>query len=111
MSYNMIVEAVSKIDDVNSWKTLLIKYNHASAPNEFTSYSFTFADSQIRTTLIKDMSTSFLKIVNEFGRKIEEYSGMNSKKVVDRIETSNTLISTCWRTLIGSVSISDDCFC
>lgn len=108
MSLENIVAAVGKIDIMKTWKTVLISFDHRKAPNEFTSYSFSFHNPMERNEIIKQMCESFLNEAKASCQDVQEYTGMNAKGTVDRIAVTNNLISTSWDSLTRSISIADD---
>lgn len=108
MSYHLIEESMQKIGEITSWKPLLIEYNHAKKPNEFTSYKMNFKNKELLDETVSSLCTTFLKIVNKYDRKILEYTGFNGKNIVDKISIDNPLITTSWNALKESMNVYDD---
>lgn len=108
MSYALIEEAINTSKSIASWGAVLIEYNHTKKPNEYTCYDMNFSSNNLLSTTISSMCESYLGIVNKFDKKVLDYSGENSKNVVDKLSTDNVLISACWNSMIEHINNSDD---
>lgn len=108
MSYTKILNGLQEINNVISWDTLFIKYNHKVHPNEFICYKFKFSTSDLLTSTIASMRTEFTKIIDNYNHQVETYNGFNSKNVIDKIATSSTVIKDSWDSLIMHIATSDD---
>ncbi|KPH70902.1 Kiwa anti-phage protein KwaB-like domain-containing protein [Oceanobacillus caeni] len=108
MSYDLLIEGLEMVKTVKSWSLDVINYNHKSRPYEYTCYSLNFQSDEVLKNTINDMCSKFNSIIDRYGRKVQEYTGANSKNVVDKISVSNKLISKPWDSLIQSLSVSDD---
>lgn len=108
MSYDLIKGGLDKVNSIDSWSLALINYNHKSRPNEYTCYALNFETDDLLKQTINDMCINFLNIVEKYGKNVQEYTGFNSKNVVDKIETNHELISEAWKALIQSLNVCDD---
>ncbi|GLC31134.1 DUF4868 domain-containing protein [Clostridium omnivorum] len=108
MSFSLIEEGLNKVQAVTAWDTLLIKYDHKTHPNEFTCYNINFNTENLLKGTISDMCGTYLKTVQKFEKKVQEYTGFNPKNVVDKLSTTNPIIKDSWTSLIQSINVSDD---
>lgn len=108
MSYSLIKEGLQKVNEVSSWKSLLISYDHKTYPNEFTCYIMNFSTSKLLKDVINNMCKTYLYKVNNFEGKVQEYTGFNSKNTIDKISTNSDLISESWNSLIQHINAYDD---
>lgn len=108
MSYTLIEEAINKSKGIEKWSAVLLEYNHTRKPNEYVCYDMNFSSKELLTNSIATMCDAFLNIVKKFDKKVLDYSGENSKNVVDKISTDNILISACWNSVVDHINNSDD---
>jgi len=108
MSYQYIEEGINVINSVTSWSLALIEYNHKTHPGEYTCYSLGFQSDELLKSTITDMSGYFLNIIQTNDQMVQEYTGTNSKNVVDRLSVSNDLVKTQWKNLLSSLNECDD---
>lgn len=108
MSFALIEDGLNKAKNITTWSSLLIEYNHVKHPNEYICYDMNFSSPDLLSTTISNMCDAFLSIVNKYDKKVLEYTGENSKDVVDKLSTKNVLIATCWNALIEHINNSDD---
>lgn len=108
MSYNEINDGINKAKQIEKWDSLIIKYNHRTHPNEYTCYKVSFATEQLLKETISNICDGYLHIVQKYNSKIEEYTGANSKNVIDKISIFNELVISNWTSLIQHVNDYDD---
>lgn len=108
MSFELIEEGINKIHDVTSWNSLLISYNHKSRPNDYICYNMNFQTSELLRDTINHVSNSYFNAVKSFDGKVLEYTGANPRNVVDKISTTNPLISSNWNSIVQHINSSDD---
>lgn len=108
MSYQNIKEGLEIINSTTSWSLALISYNHKSRPGEFTCHSINFQTDELLKKTISEMCTSFISIIDNSGKLVEDYNGTNSKNAVEKIPVSNFLIASQWNKLINSLNDCDD---
>lgn len=108
MSYTLIEEGITKAKEITTWGSVLVEYNHSKQPNEYICYDMNFSSTDLLSTTIANMCDAFLSIVKKYDKKVMDYTGENPKNVVDKLLTSNDVISTCWNALIEHINNSDD---
>lgn len=108
MSYNKILDCLTKIHEITSWETHLIKYNHRTNPNEFTCYTINFDDNDLLMETIQLMCKNYKYVVDKYNTNVVEYSGFNPKNTVDKLSVANPIINEQWNSLIQHINISDD---
>ena len=108
MSYELIKEGLKKVTEITTWDSLLIKCKHNTHPNEFTCYKMNFSTDTLLKETLNDMCNAFLRTVENFDKKVELYTGFNSKNVVDKLPINNPLLNDCWSSLIQHINCSDD---
>lgn len=108
MSYTLIEEGITKAKEIATWSSVLVEYNHSKHPNEYICYDMNFSSIDLLSKTITSMCDSFLSIVNKYDKKVMDYTGQNPKNVVDKLLTSNDVISKCWNSLIEHINNSDD---
>lgn len=108
MSYELITEGFNKIQEVKSWATILIKYNHKTNPNEFTCYKFQFESEKLLVDTINDMYKTFINTAKKQSGGVKEYTAFNSKDTVEKINIQDELIKDNWIALMNSLTQCDD---
>lgn len=108
MSYDKIKEGLEKINSITNWCLALINYNHNANQSIYTCYSFDFETQELLKNTLTEMSKNFISIIDKNGKKVQYYTGTNSKNVVDKILISDDLITNQWNKLIESFNNCDD---
>lgn len=108
MSYTLIEEGIAKAKEITTWSSVLVEYNHSKHPNEYICHDMNFSSIDLLSTTITNMCDSFLSIAKKYDKKVMNYTGENPKNVVDKLLTSNSVISICWNSLIDHINNSDD---
>ena len=110
MSLKKIEEAREKLEDVKSWQTLLIEYDHKKRPNNYTCRQFNFAETKERLQIISDSFDVFMYNIDKAGATVKEYTGVNSKNTIEKITdvNTNTLTKDSWEKFKASIPSSDD---
>lgn len=108
MSFKLIREGINKIPNVKSWKLALINYNHKLSPSDYECHLIRFETDKLLNDTVNNMCEKFMYIIEKKTESILEYSGMNPKNSIDKINISNELISDQWDSLILSLSVCDD---
>ena len=108
MSLSLIKEGLELVKSINKWSLALISYNHKSRPCEYTCYSVSFQTDELLKNTVNEMCSIFLSVIEKHDKNIQNYTGMNSKNAIDRINVSNDLITDPWKNLIQSFNSCDD---
>lgn len=108
MSMEKINEAYEKLRTATEWKSILVEYKHTTRPGQFRCYTFSFAQSRQAKELPIALFDTFNAIIQKNGFEVKPYTASNEKNVIEKIDTSNLLISTNWSNFIGSINVSDD---
>ena len=108
MSQDLILDAYSKWEESSEWKSVLIKYNHKTRPNQFKCFTFNFDKPEDANEIPKNLFENFTKIIDKNNYIVKDYTASNEKTVIEKITTNNRLLSEAWGNLINSVNVCDD---